>query len=110
MPNQPWRGAELDPNGCLPLSTILRSFSAPITEEQAWAIAYQALKCLQNCLNSCHQLLLTSDPAHLLIHSEGFVHHLTFQQPKQQIRPSTAARGTHLFSWNRYFIVVSSFL
>lgn len=92
MPNQPWRGAELDPNGCLPLSTILRSFSAPITEEQAWAIAYQALKCLQNCLNSCHQLLLTSDPAHLLIHSEGFVHHLTFQQPKQQIRPSTAAR------------------
>eukprot|EP00094_Tigriopus_californicus_P012961 TCALIF_12532-PA protein Name:"Similar to spir Protein spire (Drosophila melanogaster)" AED:0.16 eAED:0.16 QI:480/0.81/0.75/1/0.90/0.91/12/178/1180 len=84
MPNQTWRGAELDPNGCLSLSTILRSFSAPITEEQAWAIAYQALKCLQNCLNSCHQLLLTSDPAHLLMHSEGFVHHLTFQQPKLQ--------------------------
>eukprot|EP00095_Tigriopus_kingsejongensis_P011473 maker-scaffold626_size122949-snap-gene-0.27 protein:Tk11473 transcript:maker-scaffold626_size122949-snap-gene-0.27-mRNA-1 annotation:"spire " len=95
-PARPWSGAELNTHGCLSLETILRSFSAPITEEQAWAIAHQALKCLQNCLNSCHRLVLASEPSQLLIHSVGFVHHLTFQpapHPSARQRVSLTAEN-----------------
>ena len=38
-----WRGCSLDDNKCLTLQQILRSFTAPISEEHAWAVIYQVL-------------------------------------------------------------------
>ena len=40
-PHSSWQGVNLDDNGCLSLDKILRVFSAPITEEHAWAILHQ---------------------------------------------------------------------
>ncbi len=40
-PPPPWRGCHLDKEGCLSLDQILRSFSAPISEEHAWAVIHQ---------------------------------------------------------------------
>ena len=36
-----WYSAQLDQENCLDLDQILRVFSAPITEEHAWAVIYQ---------------------------------------------------------------------
>ena len=38
----PWRGCQLDRDTeCLTLDQILQSFSAPISEEHAWAVIHQ---------------------------------------------------------------------
>ena len=36
-----WAGRSLDPGGCLSLQQILASFTAPISEEHAWAVIHQ---------------------------------------------------------------------
>ena len=36
-----WRGCQLDSQECLSLDQILHSFSAPISEEHAWAVIHQ---------------------------------------------------------------------
>jgi hypothetical protein len=36
-----WSGCKLDEGGCLSLQQILHSFSAPISEEHAWALIHQ---------------------------------------------------------------------
>ena len=36
-----WRSLKLDNNECLSLGQVLKVFSAPITEEHAWAVLYQ---------------------------------------------------------------------
>ena len=36
-----WRGCQLDGEDCLSLEQILHSFSAPISEEHAWAVIHQ---------------------------------------------------------------------
>ena len=36
-----WHSCELDQDNCLDLSQILKVFSAPITEEHAWALVHQ---------------------------------------------------------------------
>ena len=40
-PPPPWRGCHLDREECLTLEQILQSFSAPISEEHAWAVIHQ---------------------------------------------------------------------
>ena len=39
-----WAGCSLDPGGCLSLQQILASFTAPISEEHAWAVIHQVRK------------------------------------------------------------------
>ena len=36
----------------LSLEVIIGKFSSPLTEEHAWAIVYEALKCLENLLRT----------------------------------------------------------
>ena len=36
-----WKGCQLDSGQCLSLEQILQSFSAPISEEHAWAVIHQ---------------------------------------------------------------------
>lgn len=65
----------LDEDQCLSLEDILSSFQTAINEEQAWALCYQAVKCFsQHFQSSQSNIYLVTDPAHLFIHKEGFVH------------------------------------
>ena len=38
-----WYSAHLDSEQCLNLDQVLQVFSAPITEEHAWAVIYQVM-------------------------------------------------------------------
>ena len=38
-----WAGCKLDRTGCLSLQQILASFTAPISEEHAWAVIHQVI-------------------------------------------------------------------
>ena len=50
--NNIWKGSSLDGNGCLTLKQVVSSFSAPITEEHAWAVVYEMVKTLDVCLSN----------------------------------------------------------
>ncbi len=78
--SQSWRAAELNADSCLSLRQILGSFGAPVSEEQAWAVVYEAAKCLDACLASKASAPMKSvtEAHHLMVHSEGFVHPSTF--------------------------------
>ena len=55
-----WRGCQLDSQECLSLDQILHSFSAPISEEHAWAVIHQvSLYQLSHCLH-CQQSFMMS--------------------------------------------------
>ena len=77
-----WPGSQLDPtNGCLTLKQVVRSFSAPITEEHAWAVVYETVKTLDLCLGNpaiFSRLFGASNLEHILIHQDGHVHEKTF--------------------------------
>ena len=45
---------KLDKYGCLSLSEIIKCFNAPISEEHAWAVIYQTLRTLDNCIKNLH--------------------------------------------------------
>ena len=49
-----WRGARLDPADCLSLDQILHSFSAPISEEHAWAVIHQVRVVDEKMLGKLH--------------------------------------------------------
>lgn len=78
----------LDEDQCLSLEDILSSFQTAINEEQAWALCYQAVKCFsQHFQSSQSNIYLVTDPAHLFIHKEGFVH-------QKSLFPKATKKGT----------------
>ncbi|XP_055953265.1 protein spire homolog 1-like [Argiope bruennichi] len=91
----------LDSNGCLRLSTILQSFSAALSEEQAWAVCFQAAKCMVNEWNSdsssCYCL---SDTSHLLIHKDGYVH-------RSSVKLSSSEAGKRQLATSEYQLVAT---
>lgn len=62
---------KLDSNNCLNLKDILLSFNGPISQEQAWALCYQATKSFLNL--SQNQFCELSDLTHILLHKDGHV-------------------------------------
>ena len=64
----------LDDDQCLSLQDILVSFQAAINEEQAWALCYETVKCFSQHYQSTSQCYLITDPLHLSIHKDGYVH------------------------------------
>ena len=78
-----WAGSCLNSNNCLTLKQIVASFSAPITEEHAWAIVYETVKTLDICLGNpaiYSKLYSASNLDHVLVHQDGLVHQTTFIQ------------------------------
>ena len=90
-----WHLVSLDKNSCLNLQQILEVFSAPISEEQAWAVLYQVfptvilkgdiyylsqvLRCFYNLLRSFQGDFYTiRSPQDILIECDGSVHDETF--------------------------------
>jgi len=68
----------LDTRDCLSLAQILRSFSAPITEEHAWAVIHQAVTTLGELEGLEEQLCLMTEADHLLVTKDGLVHSSSF--------------------------------
>ena len=50
--NPIWMASVLSDSGCVSLGHILGSFSAPISEEHAWAVTYETIKTLDKCLQN----------------------------------------------------------
>ena len=75
-----WAGCKLDRTGCLSLQQILASFTAPISEEHAWAVIHQVMdqssqstvSSRQSAVDSLQPILLLT--ATLLLLSTS-VHH-----------------------------------
>lgn len=70
-----------DPNGCVSLHNILKSFNAPISEEQAWALIYQSVQLYRDVCRQEHnnkgQLKNINVPTtshNLNVHKDGSVH------------------------------------
>ncbi|XP_059482848.1 protein spire isoform X2 [Neocloeon triangulifer] len=64
----------LDASGCVSLQDILLAFNAPISEEHAWALCFECVKCFQNALHEHGKCLLVSEPEHIFLHKDGQVH------------------------------------
>jgi len=80
-----WKPLVLDEANCLVLADILKSFSNPITEQHAWAIIHQAMKCLcEVCGDETSpkpygpRTYGPKTPESILINKNGDVHSNTF--------------------------------
>ena len=83
-----WKGTVLDTNGCLTLKQVVSSFSAPITEEHAWAVVYEMVKTLDVCLGNpsiFSRLFLATSLDHVLLHQDGHVHEKTYLQEPDSV-------------------------
>ena len=56
---------KLNEDACLNLDVIIGSFSAPITEEHAWAIVFEAVKCLENLVKNPNFSSASSNPRYV---------------------------------------------
>ena len=57
-------------------------FSAPITEEHAWAIVFECVKCLHSMVESKpRKVFIVNNTKQILLHQEGRVHESTFLAP-----------------------------
>lgn len=79
-----------DKDNCLSLDDILRSFNAPLSEEQAWSLIYQTVLLYRNFIRiefidkhtvsnsvhkkSSHRIKVPKSPRNLNIHKDGSVH------------------------------------
>ncbi|XP_063376615.1 protein spire isoform X3 [Cydia fagiglandana] len=83
MRKGPVSGADfaLDAAECISLQQILQAFNSTISEEHAWALAYQAARCYQKCLADGNTCYLATEPRHVLLHKDGYVHPNTLVQP-----------------------------
>lgn len=78
-----------DKDNCLSLDDILRSFNAPLSEEQAWSLIYQSVLMYRNFIRiefidkntkkdksdkSSHRIKVPKSPKNLNVHKDGTVH------------------------------------
>ena len=79
-----------DKDNCLSLDDILRSFNAPLSEEQAWSLIYQSVLLYRNFIRIefidkntkkdsktqkvSHRIKVPKSPKNLNIHKDGTVH------------------------------------
>lgn len=78
-----------DKDNCLSLSDILRSFNAPLSEEQAWSLIYQSVQMYRNFIRiefvdkhtkkdatqkSSHRIKVPKSTKSLNLHKDGSVH------------------------------------
>ncbi|CAD7079614.1 unnamed protein product [Hermetia illucens] len=65
-------------DGCVTLKDILKSFNAPISEEQAWALIYQTIKVYRDAYRRddfrLKDLCVPEDVENLCVHNDGSVH------------------------------------
>ncbi|KAF0295383.1 hypothetical protein FJT64_000629 [Amphibalanus amphitrite] len=81
--------AATDPTAVVSLQAILEAFSAPISEEQAWAVCHQCAQAAHSAWSQDrHACWLVTDLAHVRICADGTVHPATWDARQ------TSAKGT----------------
>lgn len=91
-------GCALDPRGCINLESILSAFSAPISEEQAWALCYTFVQCYFDLRDEDKsKVVLSTSLKHVILHKDGYVHQDTFIPTDSQGRPTFAFWGSFLY-------------
>lgn len=91
-----------DKDNCLSLSDILRSFNAPLSEEQAWSLIYQSVQMYRNFIRiefidkhtkqkeatqkSSHRIKVPKSTKNLKLHKDGSVHITDNGELNTQIR------------------------
>ena len=75
-----WSPCQLNQEACLDLEKITSSFSAPISEEQAWAIVFECIKCLAAIVRAKvrARVFIVTNTQQILLHRDGRVHESTF--------------------------------
>lgn len=70
-----------NPEGCLSLLRILKSFNVPISEEQGWALIYQSVRLYRdicreqyNCKGRLKDIRVPMSMDNLNLHKDGSVH------------------------------------
>lgn len=78
-----------DKDNCLSLDDMLRSFNAPLSEEQAWSLIYQTVLLYRNFIHiefidkhtkkdravKCsHRIKVPKSPRNLKVHKDGSIH------------------------------------
>ncbi|XP_043220598.1 protein spire-like isoform X2 [Amphibalanus amphitrite] len=85
--------AATDPTAVVSLQAILEAFSAPISEEQAWAVCHQCAQAAHSAWSQDrHACWLVTDLAHVRICADGTVHPATWdarQAPAKGTAPHT---------------------
>jgi len=107
-----FRPVALNADGALSLARIVASFSAPITEEHAFAVIHQSAAALRRlvCGGSraasverktaqaqSSQLLVPVSTADIMLHRDGRVHESTFTAPWGEEQTSDAHGKTGTF-------------
>ena len=75
-----WAGCSLDPGGCLSLQQILASFTAPISEEHAWAVIHQVKKKQQYHASSLEPPIFGSEMKPISNDKTKYLYQRTFEQ------------------------------
>jgi len=86
--NDIWKGSSLGKDCCLTLKQVVSSFSAPITEEHAWAVVYEMVKTLDLCLSNPSifaRLFSATSLDHVLLHQDGHIHETTYLQEPDSV-------------------------
>ncbi|XP_055836744.1 protein spire isoform X2 [Episyrphus balteatus] len=80
------------PESCISLKTILSSFNAPLSEEQAWALIYQSVKLYKDVFQRQDTQFSNADVPDNLedvsVHNDGTVH-ISFRQQNGEHNDST---------------------
>lgn len=67
-----------DPSSCMTLYDILKSFNAPVSEEQMWALIYQSVKLYRDAFQHSEykfeDLRVPASTKNLNIHKDGSCH------------------------------------
>lgn len=96
-----WTPCQLSSDNCLTLQKITSNFSAPITEEHAWAIVFECVKCLQSVVDGKSRVFAVTNTRQILLHHDGHIHAATFQCTGVEESSSTSGRwslqSTHFF-------------
>ena len=74
-----WHSCSLDTENCLDLQQILKVFSAPITEEHAWALVHQTVEILDTILEDDQsEFYRIQTDRDIIMNTDGSVHFNTF--------------------------------
>ena len=87
-----WRRCRLDKDNCLSLESVLETFNSSISEEQAWAICFSFIRCIQKLTRKGFKFKLNKTQSSnsnnnlndqefiLYLHKDGHVHKKTIFQ------------------------------
>lgn len=89
-----------DPCSCMTLNDILKSFNAPVSEEQMWALIYQSVKLYRDAFQRSEynfkDMRAPQSTQNLNIHKDGSVH-VNFDSNNGELNEHLSIFFLHIF-------------